>query len=158
MSRHNRVVVEGVTPIINRIRANFDANNVIYEVCGSVRRGLSVIGDIDIVVSRDIDVVVKYLNDLKPSIITMGKKKAEINVSGLPVDIVHANLNQWGAMVCHTTGSVKFNIMMRKQAQSLGLKLNQYGVFDNTGRCLASKIEEDIFDVLRIKYVKPDRR
>ena len=60
------------------------------------------------------------------------------------------------------TGSKEFNINMRKDAKSQGLKLNEYGLYrlneDKTETLLAGDTEDSIFSALQIEDVEPRHR
>jgi DNA polymerase/3'-5' exonuclease PolX len=47
---------------------------------------------------------------------------------------------------------------MRKRAKELGMRLNEYGLFDETGEKIAGDSETDIFKVLGIGYVHYEER
>ena len=57
-------------------------------------------------------------------------------------------------MALFLTGSQKFNIIVRGEAKRQGYKLNQYGLWQGDER-IAGKSEEQIFDALGLKYVRP---
>jgi DNA polymerase (family 10) len=63
-----------------------------------------------------------------------------------------------GAMLLFLTGSARHNMKMRAKAKHRGLRLNQYGLWDEDGECLASTDERDIYEALEMTYVTPDRR
>jgi DNA polymerase/3'-5' exonuclease PolX len=62
----------------------------------------------------------------------------------------------------HFTGSGDFNQKMRLHAKSLGYKLSEYGLVkeDKTGKQthIITKSEQDIFEVLLLKYIPPESR
>lgn len=73
--------------------------------------------------------------------------------------------SNWGTMLLNRTGSTAHNIFLVERAKSLGLRWNPYhGVFGKcprTGRsgvCLASETEEEIFKVLGLEFVPPEKR
>jgi len=55
------------------------------------------------------------------------------------------------------TGPKDFNIKVRTIALRRGLKINEYGVFRGEEK-LAGKTEEEIFDLLEMKYLDPKER
>lgn len=63
------------------------------------------------------------------------------------------------AMRLYSTGSKKFNILMRHIAKAKGYKLNQYGLFKgDSNKPLQLKSEEEIFDKIGLKYRDPPLR
>jgi hypothetical protein len=54
------------------------------------------------------------------------------------------------------TGDKNHNIWLRKIAIKKGLKLNEYGLFDKkTGKKIAGKTEEEIYNELGLKFINP---
>jgi DNA polymerase/3'-5' exonuclease PolX len=62
------------------------------------------------------------------------------------------------AMRLYSTGSKKFNILMRHIAKTKGYKLNQYGLYDSRGKLMNLKSEEEIFAAIGLKYREPPAR
>ena len=56
------------------------------------------------------------------------------------------------------TGSYELNIKMRNRAKKLAYKLSEYGLFNVMGKSVPIKSEEDIFRILRMKYLEPYER
>jgi DNA polymerase (family 10) len=64
-----------------------------------------------------------------------------------------------GAALQYFTGSKAHNIVVRDLALSRGLKLNEYGLFDNaSGMTVAGETEEGIYEALGLAYVPPELR
>src|SRR5262249_55508528 len=57
----------------------------------------------------------------------------------------------------HFTGSKQHNITMRARAQSMGLKLNEYGLTGEK-KDIKCKNEADIFKALGLEYIPPEMR
>jgi DNA polymerase (family 10) len=57
----------------------------------------------------------------------------------------------------HFTGSKEHNVTMRARAQSMGLKLNEYGLAGD-GKDIKCKTEADIFAALGLTYIPPEMR
>lgn len=130
-------------------------------VVGSIRRK-KVPNDIDIVlipkdftsIKNDIREVISKFNG---HIISSGDKQIYFKCKQIDVNIYFSAENNWGAQILTRTGSKGYNIYLRKQAKILGLKLNQYGLWDGD-KLLASKTEEEIFNSLGIIYKVPELR
>ena len=74
------------------------------------------------------------------------------------IDIRIVRPEEYVFTLLHFTGSKKLNTLMRTRAIQLGAKLNEYGVFDYTGRLYSVETEEQIFSLLGIVYVPPNKR
>jgi len=122
-------------------------------ICGSVRRELDYVGDVDIVAI--------YSADLVSELMRMGfiikNAVAEVIMSRVPVSVYFAKEDNWGSTILHFTGSKELNIIMRSHAKRKGMMLNQYGLFRG-GICIASKTEEEIFEKLGYTYLDPKDR
>ncbi len=135
------------------------------EVCGSVRRGLTDVGDVDLVVDRLYTAVegVKHFCESRglqfegPEEMPSGRKTFSVAINGLQFDLYHATAEQWGAMKLFLTGSMKFNIATRGHAKKQGMKLSQYGLFYQ-GEIIAGRTEEQIFEALGLQYMPPSDR
>jgi DNA polymerase (family 10) len=128
-------------------------------ICGSIRRGKPEVGDVDIVMEVPPDGAAKM--DLKLVELCGRQKNGKPNrkflIDGVQVDIYLATAEDWGTQVLMWTGSKTFNITCRAKANSLGLMLNQYGLWDGETR-LAGKTEEEAFKALDMKPVPPEGR
>jgi DNA polymerase (family 10) len=65
----------------------------------------------------------------------------------------------FGAALQYFTGSKQHNIRVRELAQRRGLKVNEYGVFDErTERRVAGSTEEDVYAAVGLSFVPPEIR
>ena len=137
------------------------------EICGSIRRKVDVVGDIDIVVNWPLKELICVLEDwgqkdpnrqveLLSNPATV-RKTANLIIDGMQVDLYFALDDQWGAMTLFLTGSRLFNIVLRGKAKKIGYKLNQYGLWHGD-EIVAGKTEEQIFYALGIDYMAPEER
>lgn len=135
-------------------------------VCGSIRREMDTVGDIDVVVIAPLKTVSELLERMCKvhgygfetlSNMEKVKKSAHFLVNGIQVDVYQASREDWGGLVLFLTGSATFNIMMRAAAKKKGLKLSQYGLFRGE-ECIASRTEREIFLALGLRYVEPKDR
>ena len=147
------------------------AKNVNSYICGSLRRGLLKVGDVDLSVETGslFNVVAYIANGCKcgskekeigcelVSNVKLESKKMDMIIGGIRFNIYKARKDQWGAMVLFLTGNFLFNILMRGRAKDLGMKLNQYGLFHGD-EIIAGKTEEQIFAALGMSYVRPEDR
>ena len=116
-------------------------------VCGSLRRGVK-----DVV--NDIDVVVIPSEEWQTD-----RKSFQYEVEGVQVDVNLTTEESWGASILMWTGTKELNVKMRAVAKEKGLKLNQYGLFRRSdGVKVAGRDEEEMFEVLGLKYLEPHQR
>ena len=135
-------------------------------LAGSLRRKKETVGDIDIVITAPPALWKKIINaitrlPLVDRVLASGKTKASIvlknNYVQVDVRIVHDE--EYGAALFYFTGSKEHNIQLRTIAKSKGWKVNEYGVFDErTGKKLAGKTEEGIYELFGLKYIPPEKR
>ena len=131
-------------------------------VAGSLRRMKETVRDIDILVvsnnprkaSRDF----VGLTQVK-QVLAQGETKSSIlTKDDAQVDLRVLEASSFGAALLYFTGSKNHNIKLRHLAIKRDLKINEYGIFDKKGRCLASKTEKDMYDVLKMDYIEPQMR
>lgn len=119
-----------------------------YIIAGSYRRGEEMTGDLDLVVIPKGNPILKETDNL--IIIRNGKNKTKLfikvasNNRYVPVDIIYTNEKHWPAALLYFTGSMQFNIYMRKTAKEKKWRLNEYGLFDNKGKMFNLRTEEAI--------------
>ena len=151
--------------------------DLIYEICGSYRRGASTCGDIDILMSHPkihnniskhkfLEQLVYVLTDnnfLIDDLTKKGSKKymgvCKISTKARRIDIRCVDWIAYYPALIYFTGSKAFNIMLRKKAQELGYSLSEYG-FKNieTNEMITVHSEEALFAKLDINYVSPTSR
>jgi len=122
-------------------------------VCGSIRRGVESIGDVDIVVVETKNLVSR----LRKNGFAVKNSMATAEIDGIPVAVYFCNEENVGSMIMHFTGSKELNIMMRGTARKKGMMLNQYGLFRGS-ECIASHTEKEIYDALGMRFLKPEER
>jgi DNA polymerase (family 10) len=132
-------------------------------VAGSLRRGKETVGDIDILVGDDepgaiMDTFVAYgeVGD----VLMKGPTKSSVRLkNGLQVDIRAVEAKSWGAALCYFTGSKEHNVSMRRIGVEMGLKLNEYGLFErDSGKLVTGATEEQVYKALGLRYVEPELR
>jgi DNA polymerase (family 10) len=68
------------------------------------------------------------------------------------------NEDEWGSELLYFTGNKGLNIMLRGYAKKRGLILNQHGLFQSNGRRIPVYTEKEIFEILGVDYIPPERR
>jgi DNA polymerase (family 10) len=128
--------------------------------CGSLRRFVETIGDVDIVVAASapapvMDALVGM--SFVEAVIARGPTKTSIVTRrGTQVDLRVVAAEQLGAALLYFTGSKGHNIKLRQRALGRGLTLNEYGLCEiEGGRVVASETEEQIYGVLGLPWIPP---
>lgn len=152
----------------------FTSQGLQYQVCGSYRRGRPASGDIDVLVIDKpginvMDIITRwpYLN----AILGAGQKKILAICSLPPSSVVgpsplHRRIDfelvQWYEYPyasMYFTGPASFNVKMRDYCKKFGLTLNEKSlVVDATGEHKVVQSEEQLFQVLGLKYLTPEER
>lgn len=143
--------------------------NMIYNICGSYRRGAIDCGDIDILITNrvgDDSYLRRYvdrlmeINFLIDHLTLNGRKKymgvCKIDKYARRIDIRYVDYDAYYASLIYFTGSKEFNIKIRNIAIEDGYSLSEYGLKEKgTDRLICLHSEEEIFDFLNIEYVSP---
>lgn len=163
-----RMLLSQALPIADEILSGIKSIEGIRKAAlgGSLRRGKETIGDIDIIACANKNDWKKILNQvLKLHQVGRVLAKGATKISFLleqtttQVDIRLVNENEYGAALLYFTGSKEYNVKLRTWAKSRGWKVNEYGVFDaKTGRRLAGRTEEEIFEWFDMQFIPPELR
>ena len=154
-------------------------NQLIFEICGSYRRGLLDSGDIDVLISHEkfyeniaeqkfLDKIVKNLkknNFIIDSLTTkgdtkfMGVCKLGDGLIGRRIDIRMVDYKSYYTSILYFTGSKDFNVYLRNIALANNHTLNEYSLTNlSSGLSTSLTSEEEIFEIFKISYVKPEDR
>lgn len=148
--------------------------DVVFEICGSYRRGAETSGDIDILMmNRDPEDEESKLKDIvgllteKGFLIDHLTEKGDKKYMGVcrlaelarRIDIRYVISYEYYPALIYFTGSKNFNIKIRHKAIELGYSLSEYG-FKKHGsdELITTTSEEEIFEILELDYVKPTDR
>lgn len=150
--------------IVGKLKKRKDVSQC--EIAGSLRRRRETIGDLDILVSsKDPEAVMEFFTTMPEveNVIAKGETKSSVNLkgSGLQVDLRVITDREFPFALHYFTGSKEHNILMRQRAQERGMKLNEYGLFRETGKkevLVPCKSEEEIFKALKLDYIPPEIR
>ena len=128
------------------------------EIAGSIRREEQKPVDIDIVlIPKDKQKIVDYLKT-KGKYLQGGGKRVSFKIQGIKTEIYFAEPKSWGAMLMAYTGPSGSAIGLRVIAKKKGYLLNQYGLFNKTGKCIAGKTEKSVYNALGKKWKQPRLR
>ena len=175
--------------LIKRVNHTLDLNDnkkYIFEICGSYRRGKTVSGDVDVLISKKgtklgkakddkhLERFVKKLkqqlkyNDGKPLLLDdMTDKNIKTKYMGFSklkdnpvrrIDIRFIPYSSYYYALLYFTGSGDLNKKMRQIAKKKGLKLSEYGLSDAEGNIIKAKSEREIFKHLDMEYLPPRLR
>lgn len=181
--------------ILGRVRALSGVLHAAY--AGSLRRGAETIGDLDILVAvnakdtepggaataigeafRTMPGVVKVLaaGETKSSVrLSLSEFGVNSNRWGLDdgdktlqADLRVVPEESWGTAIMYFTGSKAHNVKLRERALSLGLTLNEYGLFPEDDEStppqkrgvkpVAGKSEAEVYNKLGVEEVPPALR
>jgi DNA polymerase beta len=160
MGQHSRLIKKA----IKSLKLNID-----MDIVGSYRRGEESSGDIDVLLKSSnpedcLNVVnkLKELNYITDTLALGDKKFMGVCKIGEDnkyrrLDILYTPEEQYGYAILYFTGSMKFNIAVRKKALERGYSLNEHGFTPNDGVPLL-KTEEEILNFLGIKMIDPKKR
>ncbi len=132
-------------------------------VGGSLRRGKETIGDIDILVGDDEPAKVMEAFIAYPKVkdvMMRGPTKSSVMLeNGIQVDLRVVDPKSWGAALVYFTGSKDHNVTIRSIGVQMGLKLNEYGLFErDSGKMIAGGTEEDVYKALGLHWMPPEIR
>jgi len=163
--RKERVLLGTALPLAEEI---IEALSQLKEVnkinfAGSLRRKKETIGDIDILVtSQKPEKVMKTFTSLPQvrEVLAEGPTKSSvITKKDIHVDVRVVEPISFGAALQYFTGSKAHNIKLRELAVKRGLKINEYGVFDQkTERRITGKEEEEVYRILDLPFISPELR
>jgi DNA polymerase (family 10) len=146
--------------IIARLRTATGVLRV--EAAGSLRRRCETVGDLDILVgTRDPDPVMRAFTALDEvaAVLGQGPTRSAVRLhSGLQVDLRAVDPDCFGAALHYFTGSKAHNVALRGLAARRGLKINEYGVFDESGARLGGATEEQVFAAVGLPWIPPELR
>ncbi len=159
---------------------------MIFTICGSYRRQLSTSGDIDVLITHpdikedddvkdeliDIIAALTKAKLLVDDLTTLGKTKymgickLNKNSKGRRIDIRFIAQNDYFPALVYFTGSKDLNTTMRAEALKLGYTINEYGIYKMTkkdgkivkGDKIVVNSEEDLFKMVNMEYLEPEKR
>ena len=154
--------------------------NASYEIVGSYRRRATDSGDIDVILTSDssssftnfIDILIKQKIIIE--VLSRGPSKclviARITPSSIArrVDFLYTTKEEYPFSILYFTGSKIFNTVMRAHALTMGLTMNEHGLYKMENKIKERKekekvqhifeTERDIFKYLNMEYKEPWER
>ncbi len=163
--KDRRSPIAEVLPVAQRLVAALEELREVEraQYCGSLRRLLPTIGDVDIlVIASEARPVMEHFASL--SMVRNAPHRGDTKSSivtdrGLQVDLRIVEPDQFGSAALYFTGSKAHNIKLRQLAIKKGWTLNEYGLLDaETGDVIASRTEEEIYEALGLEPIPPPMR
>ncbi|MGP8126084.1 MAG: DNA polymerase/3'-5' exonuclease PolX [Nitrososphaerales archaeon] len=158
-SFEKRMLLPEAEGVFQKLAAYFGALGIEVGMAGSLRRGRSTVGDIDLLSTdkRAMDAITGCPGVAQ--VLESGPKRASVKLEeGVQVDVRVFDEDEYGAAMVYFTGSKDHNIALRNLAIEQGCKLNEYGLFDQKGSRLAGKTEDDVYEELGLRYIPPELR
>jgi DNA polymerase (family 10) len=132
------------------------------EVAGSYRRRRETVGDIDLlaVAQQPAAVMKHFLGHAWIEKVAMsGDTRATVTLgSGLQVDLRAVAPESYGAALVYFTGSKEHNVKLRRRAVERGLRISEYGVFQEDDTWIAGREEEDVYAAVGLAWIPPELR
>ncbi len=130
---------------------------------GSLRRMKETVKDIDILVTskkpaRVMEVFIGLPNVAE--VLAHGETKSSVRLrENIQVDLRVVEPDCFGAALQYFTGSKQHNIRVRELAQRNGLKVSEYGVFnETTNQRVAGRTEEEVYGAVGLPFIPPELR
>ncbi|HKZ34644.1 MAG TPA: DNA polymerase/3'-5' exonuclease PolX [Patescibacteria group bacterium] len=161
--RSRRILLPQAAYTADRIISYLRKNKSVIraDVLGSLRRQVSTVGDIDIAVAtNDPKSVIESFCSVPgiERVLEKGEAKASVKLSDeKQVDLRVQELESYGALLQHFTGSKHHNIALREHAQKKEWSLSEYGV-KVKGKLLKFATEEAFYAKLGMQYIPPELR
>jgi DNA polymerase (family 10) len=153
---------------VERVALEFEALlNGLPEVeeaitAGSFRRKQDTVGDLDLLASSTdpLPVIDAFVNaERVAQIAGQGDTRAAVVLrDGFAVDLRVVPPESYGAALHYFTGSKDHNMYLRYKAIDRGWKVNEYGVYDETGSQIAGRTEEEMYATFGYPYIEPELR
>jgi DNA polymerase (family 10) len=158
-SFEKRMLLPEAEGVFQKLASYFEALGISVGMAGSLRRGKSTVGDLDLL-STDPKVVdaVKGCPGVA-QVLESGPRRTSVKLDdGVQVDVRLFGEDEYGAALIYFTGSKDHNIALRNLAIDKGWKLNEYGLIGKGGKRLAGRTEGEVYEKLGMEYVPPELR
>ncbi|MFA6712005.1 MAG: helix-hairpin-helix domain-containing protein, partial [Candidatus Caldatribacteriota bacterium] len=163
--REQRALLGAALPIAEEIVGEFKPLDEVdkISIAGSIRRRRDTIGDIDILIaSKNPEKIMNkfiHLSQAKEVLAEGLTKSAILTHQDIQVDLRVVAPDSFGAALLYFTGSQAHNVHLREMAVRMGLKINEYGVFQvKDDKKIAGEEEEGIYKILGLPYIMPELR
>jgi len=134
------------------------------EICGSLRRKMEIVGDLDFLVGSDEPKpIMDWFTSKKrgASIIAKGATKGSIRLhSGIQADLRIVPTDQFLYALIYFTGSKEHNIALRSLSLKKGFSLSEYGFEAKDKKSVMPKMKDEkgFYRSLSLSYIPPELR
>ena len=159
----------------NNVFESIILENASYEIVGSYRRKAADSGDIDVILTSNSQTsFTNFINELIRQkiiveVLSRGSSKCLVIARIMPmavarrVDFLYTTKEEYPFSILYFTGSKIFNTVMRNQALTMGLTMNEHGIYkiENNKKVKVEhkfESERDIFKYLNMEYKEPWER
>ncbi|MDV3278733.1 MAG: DNA polymerase/3'-5' exonuclease PolX [Nitrososphaerales archaeon] len=158
-SFQKRMLLPEAEGTFQKLSSYFGALGIAVGMAGSLRRGKSTIGDLDLLSTNGRASAAMAGCPGVLGVLERGPKRTSVKLKeGVQVDVRVFGEDEYGAAMCYFTGSKDHNIALRTIAADKGWKLNEYGLFDKAGKRLAGETEEGVYERLGLRFIPPELR
>jgi len=154
-----------VLPVANEIVEFLKKNAPVSKItlAGSLRRQKDTVKDIDILATSKDPIKTMQVFTTMPNVkdvLSKGSTRSSVIIrEGIQVDLRIVESESYGSALAYFTGSKNHNIRLREMALKKGLKINEYGIFNETeNKKLGGVEEQDIYRILGLPYIEPELR
>lgn len=139
-------------------------------IAGSIRRGRTTIGDVDLLIASDkpAPIMETFVNSASIArVLGHGPTKSSIELdNGLQVDLRVLEPARWGTALQYFTGSQAHNVRIREIALAHGYSLNEHALrpVDADGNLEAESeyrycaMEEEVYETIGLAWIPPEIR
>ncbi|MDG6901787.1 MAG: DNA polymerase/3'-5' exonuclease PolX [Nitrososphaerota archaeon] len=158
-SFERRLLLPEAEGVFQKMKSYFGALGIEIGMAGSLRRGKSTVGDLDILSTDP-----RVLDATRgcpgvAQVLEGGPRRYSVKLEdGVQVDVRLFTREEYGAALVYFTGSKEHNITLRNLALGRGWKLNEYGLFEAGGNRVSGETEDGVYDKLGLQYVPPELR
>jgi DNA polymerase (family 10) len=130
-----------------------------YAVAGSYRRGVSTVGNLDLLTTEEQEDLIRRLRIVTDAVTTVEEGYASFRVRKAGVDVRFVKPEQWGSALLYFTGSKEFNTGLGERVKMRGYFLNEHGLEDRSSGIFHSfQSEDELFVFLGMEPVPPELR
>jgi len=161
--RERRLAAEVLPQALDLLQGLKSSDAVVAaSIAGSLRRGNEVVKDMDLLASTNRpETVAEVFTGLsrEAAIVARGMTKVSLTLpSGINADLRIVAPGEFPYALHHFTGCRAHNTALRGRAKKMGLKMNEYGLFDSAGRRIPCEDETALFAALGLAFIPPELR
>lgn len=132
-----------------------------FSLAGSIRRSREIVKDINLVAcTGSPGRFTRFFAELPliSEVLEQGETRAAVELQeGIRTQVVAVGIEQYPYALHYFTGSREHNAAIRKHAESLGLEINENGLFKGK-ELVRCRDEGELFSSLNLEYIPPELR